>query len=128
MPSVKLPMNMSDVEASSTFEVMPPGNYEVEINEMKLKKSAAGNDYFAITYKVINDDEFAGQKLWDNVSLVPAALFKLKQLSLACGINIEDELDTEDFLGATLEVVVDIGKNQNGEDRNEVKRYIFEEA
>lgn len=133
MANVALPVNMADVEAGGTFELMPPDVYEVEINNVELKKSQNGNDYLAMTYKVINNEEWAGRKLWDNVSLVKEALFRLKQLSLACGVEITDEFSTEDFLGETLEVSVDI-ENTNKQDddgnfvqRNCVKKYIFSE-
>lgn len=129
---VELPQNLETVEAGGQFELLPPGTYALEVDNIELKTSQQQKPYLNMTYKVVGDEDYAGRKLFDIISLDPKALFKLKQFSLATGIHISEEFDTEDFLGAEFEAVVDVEKGTekaNGEfypDKNRIKNYKFE--
>lgn len=117
MPKITLPVNLEDVESGGTFELIPSAEYALEVNNIEQKVGGdSGADYLSFTFKIIDDDDFTGRVLWDNVSLQPQALFKLKQLSISAGIDIAEDFDTEDFLGAVvLGVVGDEPQKKNGE-------------
>jgi len=132
MPKISLPMNLEDVTANS-FDALPPDTYEAEIDNIEQKIGAASKEpYLSLTFKVVNDDDFAGRKFWDNISLQEQALYKLKQLALSAGITIGGDFDTEDFLGATVVAVLDeeesnkMDSDDNPVMKNVVKYYKFE--
>lgn len=129
---IELPKNLEEVEASGNFELLPPGTYTLEIDNIECKTSKQDKPYLNMTYKVVDDADYAGRKLFDTISLAESALFRLKQLALATNINISEEFDTEDFLGATFDAVVDIekgtlkpGTDENFPDKNRIKSYVF---
>jgi len=139
MANISLATSLADVEANMVFETLPIGTYEVEVEQIEVKQ-ANGKEfpYLSMRYNIIEPTEFAGKKLFDNVSMAPTALFKLKQLTLACNLDIGAEFDTDDLLGANVSVVV---KHENKKDnagnlvmledgvlakRETIDRYIFE--
>lgn len=132
MSKVSLPTNLEDIEAGGSFDALPADTYTLEIDNVEQKVSpSSGNDYLSMTLKVIDHEEFTGRKVWDNISLVEQALFKLKQISLSAGIDIATDFDTEDFLGAVVTAVVDqepsTKEDEDGNPimRNVVKYYVY---
>lgn len=119
---VTLPKSLADVESSSR-EPIDPGTYAATISNLTEKVgSSSGKPYLALELTV-QDDDFDGRKVFDNVSLQENALWKLKELAEAAGVEIDDEFDTEDFLGCELSIVVDIEQREDYDPRNIVKRY-----
>lgn len=128
-------VNMSDVEVRD-FEPVPSGKYHVAVTDGELKESGEnaknpGAEYIKWEF-TIQDDAYAGQKLWANASLLPHALFTLKGLLAAVGYDTSGEVDFEidDVIGK--ELVVRVTKKgertnpQTGETydpSNEVKGY-----
>lgn len=141
MAHISLPTNLSEVEAGGNFEVLPLGQYTVEIEKVEVKHSP-GKDhpYLAMKYNITEGptDNCAGRKLFDNISMAPQALFKFKQLTLACNLAISDEFDTDDLLGNSVTVVIKhenkldaakqlkIGADGTPEKREVIDRYIYE--
>lgn len=129
MARISLPVNLEEVDASSAFKIAPPGAYTVEIETIEEKLSQAKQPKLDIRMQIVDDEEFAGTKIFETCSLQPQALFRLKQLALCAGIDIGEEFDTEDFLGARLDVVLDIDTYtaRDGEDKqkNVIKKYEF---
>ena len=132
---VELPTNMEDVEAGGDFELLPPGTYALAVDNIEIKTSQSSQKpYMNMTYKVVDDPDYAGRKLFDIISLAESALFRLKQFSLATGVDIATSFDTEDFLNAEFSSVVDIEKgtlkpgtdDEFYPDKNKVKSYVFE--
>ena len=132
---VELPQNLDNVEASGQFELLPPGTYSFEVDNIEMKTSKQSKPYLNMTYKVVDDEEYAGRKIFDMITLAPDALFRLKQFSLATGIKISEEFDTEDFLHVPFQAVLDVEKGkeipgQEGEfypDKNRIKSFVFTE-
>lgn len=139
MAGIKLPTNLEDVKAQQEFKVAPPGDYTMEVKKVEQKISQAKNPYLVFEMNIIDDEDNTDVKVFENVSLVDKALFRLKQISLATGVEISDEFETDDFVGATLEVTLDTEQQldankkpketDEGEPilRNIVKRIHFEE-
>jgi len=127
MARISLPVDLVDVEAGGKFETLPAATYSLRIENIVEKIGADSQaPYLVLTHEVIDDPDFAGRKLWDNISLQEQALFKLKQLSISAGIDISREFDTEEFLGAVVLAVVDLEKsNKNDEDGNPIMRNVI---
>lgn len=131
MPSINLPKSLNDVK-DLDMTPAPPGEYTLEIKGVEVKTSKAQNQYLSMTFEITEDEEHAGKKVFDNVSLAENALFSLKALARSAGLAIDDEFDTEDFLGEQVTAVLDIekykDKNDNEKERNSIKRYVYPEA
>lgn len=129
MARISLPVDMNDVDVTANFKVAAPGTYVLEIETVEEKLSQAKQPKLDIRMQIVDDPEFAGVKVFETCSLQPQALFRLKQLALACGIDIGMEFDTEDFLGARFQAVLDIdtytGKDNEEKTRNVIKKYEF---
>jgi hypothetical protein len=136
---VELPQDMADVEAGGNFELIPPGTYSLEVDNIEIKTGkTSGEPYMNLTYKIVDDEDYAGRVIFDIITLKATALWKLKQFSLATGIDIACEFDTEDFFKAEFDAVIDVekgglkGEDSDGEevfypDKNTIKSFVFSE-
>jgi len=131
---VDLPQDLADVKAGG-FELLPPGTYFFEVDNIEMKTGKdSQKPYMNMTYKVLEDEELAGRKIFDMITLSADALWRLKQFSLATGIDIGTNFDTEDFLGATFSAVVDVekggqkpGTDDMYPDKNKIKSFVYTE-
>lgn len=99
-------VDLSGVEASR--KAIPEGTYEVVVNEVTQKDSRDGNPMIAFEFEV-TEGANKGAKLYENCSLQPQALFKLKSVLLALGMDIPNkafDLNLRDLVGLTCEVEV----------------------
>lgn len=99
-------VDLSGVETSR--KAIPEGTYEVVVNSVEQKKSREGNPMISFEFEVA-EGKHKGAKLFENCSLQPQALFKLKSVLLALGFDIPDEafdLDLKELIGLTCEVEV----------------------
>lgn len=131
MAQVTLPKSMDDVEATREFKVAPAGEYEFEVKKAEMTKTRNGDPMIKFRYSIVNDEEWTGTGVFDQAVLTDDGLFRLKQISLATGVEIGDEFDTEDFVGAEFSAVINVGSytNKQGEEveNNEISKYIFDE-
>jgi len=93
----------------------PDGTFRCEITSMVEEESSTGNPMIVARYKVLNG-KGKGAVIYDNLSLQPQALFRLKSLCEALGIEADSttELDLDEFVGQ--EVVIDV-ENETYEDK-----------
>lgn len=99
-------VDLSEVEVSR--KAIPEGTYEVVVNEAKTANSREGNPMIAFEFEVA-EGAHKGAKLYENCSLQPQALFKLKSVLLALGMDIPNkafDLNLRDLVGLTCEVEV----------------------
>ena len=99
-------VDLSGVEASR--KAIPEGTYEVVVNTATQKDSRDGNPMIAFEFEVA-EGAHKGAKLYENCSLQPQALFKLKSVLLALGMDIPNkafDLNLRDLVGLTCEVEV----------------------
>lgn len=99
-------VDLSGVEASR--KAIPEGTYGVVVNEAKTANSREGNPMIAFEFEV-TEGAHKGAKLYENCSLQPQALFKLKSVLLALGMDIPNkafDLNLRDLVGLTCEVEV----------------------
>lgn len=99
-------VDLSGVEASR--KAIPEGTYEVVVNHVEQKNSRDGNPMISFEFEV-SDGTHKGAKLYENCSLQPQALFKLKSVLLALGLDIPNkafDLNLKELIGLTCEVEV----------------------
>jgi len=88
-------------------ELIPEGRFPARIDKVDPGESQAGNPKWGITF-TFTEEPVTGRKLYESFSLMPRALWKLRQLAAACGIDLagRDDLDTEELLSQEVGCVV----------------------
>lgn len=116
-------LDLSGVEVGR--RAIPEGTYAVVVNKAELTKSREGNNMIKLEFEV-TEGPHKGAKLFENCSLQPQALFKLKGVMLALGMDIPDgsfDLDTNDLVGLNCEVEVG-HETYEGKKRARILEYI----
>jgi len=107
------------------YGVLPEGDYNTVIYEIKTKTSQAGNPMLEFTFQIPEGEPNAGRRFWANYSLLPNAVWKLKQTLVGLGYSAEKlagqfDLDPEELKGTPA--IVTITKGQwNGKETNNVE-------
>lgn len=86
-PTKKVTVDLELPEGGGAFPVLEPGEYEAEIKEAKYGMSKMQNPKIDFVLEV--DNNGAKAKLFSTHSLQPQALFRLRNLTDACGITVE---------------------------------------
>jgi hypothetical protein len=90
-------------------EIIPEGKYAARIDkvEEKISKPPKNNPYWQLTFTLL-EEPFTGRKAWDKFMLSVDALWKLKNLLDAIGIEVkgESDLDSSDLLGQEVGIVI----------------------
>lgn len=103
----KLSSSMADkvdeVE-SSTFEAIPEGIYRAVLEgEVEVVQGAKG-PYWKWVFKIVEEGEGKGRKMFVNTSLSESALWKLKEVFDAFGEPTST--DTDDLIGREVKLFV----------------------
>lgn len=104
--SASVNVDLSGVEASR--KTIPEGRYSLVVDSATQKSSREGNPMIAFEFSVA-EGKYQGSKLYENCSLQPQALFKLKSVLIALGMDIPNkafDLDLKDLIGLTCEAEV----------------------
>lgn len=93
----------------------PDGTYKAEITSATEEESSTGNPMVVMKLKVLNG-KGKGALIYDNLSLQPQALFRLKAVCEAVGIEADGaaDIDLDDLVGQ--ELIVDV-ENETYEDK-----------
>jgi hypothetical protein len=123
-----------NIESSGQFEVVKPGVYGMRVAELTEFTSSKGNQCLKARLEFV--DPSSCTKLDGNPATNPGNVFdnglvmapaekqgKLRSFVEACGKNWSDVSDTDELVGAELQVNVGI-EEYNGEQKNVVKRYL----
>lgn len=70
---------------------IPDGEYLVEVVSVEEKESQEGNAYLAWKWKVV-DGPYKGATVYDNTSLKPTALWRLKTLLECLGLEVDGKM------------------------------------
>ena len=104
--SASVNVDLSGVETSR--KTIPEGVYTLVVDSATQKNSQGGNPMIVFEFSVA-EGKYQGSKLYENCSLQPQALFKLKSVLIALGLNIPNkafDLDLKDLIGMTCEAEV----------------------
>lgn len=129
-----------DLLKKRTFEPIPPGKYIFEVeNDLKVEASqSSDNQIVKVELRVVDDGEFKGRKVFDNlvIGATPETKkkcdYKIAQFAIACGVCTKDTLDEIDldlFKGCNVNARIGVTVSTYQGDtkkKNEVKEYIFE--
>lgn len=116
-----------DFSSVPNREPLEEGTYLLQVAEAQEKTSSTGNPMITITYDVVSTADGepveGNRKLWDNYSLQAQALFKLKQLFDAVGMDTSTvvDMDISDLIGQQVMAKV-VQDTYNGELQNRVKK------
>ena len=114
-------VDLSNVEASESFSILPPGDYYAQIiqSEMRVSKAGTGK-YLWLEYEIL-DGEFVGRKFWNNLNLlnpnsqtVEIAQRDLKAICAAIGVELSTSSDPLHFLPMLVKVKVKPGSGDYG--------------
>ena len=120
---IVLPKSLADI--TSDFEPIDDGTYKFAITNCTQKvENNSGKPYLSMELTVLDDPDFAGRKVFDNLSLGESSLWKLKQFADSAGVTVEEDFDTEDFIGEEVEASVDTEKSEEFRDKNRVVKYV----
>lgn len=119
-----MPVNIDFSTAEgSEFKLLEPGDYPCTIYEVTLsdKEGPSGFKYITIVYQLTDGSK---QRLWDNLSLSPKALYRLKTLLQRLGYSEAElagalDLDEKELLGREVVCRVIMDKWE-GKDTNRV--------
>jgi len=129
---ISLDMNLSDVERPPD---VPVGRYIGEIQNIEVKTSGQGNDYFAMRVLIpaenipadIAEHYEDGALFFYNRLLVPKgndrrALWNLRQFVEKIGLSAEtNEIDPNEWMNQRVGLVIGTEKNLEGETRSAIR-------
>lgn len=100
---------------------VPPGWYTVVVAKAQDKITRNNDDMIAITFEIIDEGEFKGEKVFTNLVFAGDALPGVKRALEAMGVALEDDMDVvaEDLDGRTVKIQTRMGEYQ-GQKRPEV--------
>ena len=119
-----LELDFGDVKSGAPAE----GVYKLRVSDVQIKptKDKPENKNLNLEYTIDEPEEWAGWKVWDNVSLTPQARWRLQQvLEAITGEEWRDDsmqLDPRDLLGKEFEASL-IHSTYEGKTNAKVKDY-----
>ncbi|QEG07743.1 hypothetical protein [Salmonella phage SE4] len=126
----ELQFNSAEVEPQASFDPIPKNWYQMMIEEVELKPTAAGTGSYLSLRLRVNEGEFSNRVVFDmitysnpNQQAVDIGHRKLSQLCRAVGIvqlTSTDLLENRVVLG---KVGIKVDKSGQYDDRNDIKEY-----
>lgn len=105
MANTMMDLDFTGVES---FSLIPLGTHTVKVKDAEFKKAQTGSDQLEINFEAFDG---ATRKAW--FSLVPQALWKVKQVLEALGVSCEGKirLNTKTLVGKTCQITVETDVN-----------------
>jgi len=130
-------LNLTNVEETGSFDLMPVGNYEFVATGWENKTSAKGSAYLQITYDVTGPTH-AGRKIWETFMLEGAGLNvsvgRLRDWRKAMGMDpdvsafgleqLESMLNIPFEASVKVEPGGDKGDGTKWDDKNRINRFV----
>lgn len=119
--------NPEDGSARGSFQLLPVGDYDIEVIEAEERTSQKGNQMIALTLQARHPDGYDA-RVWDYLVSTPAAVFKIRMFCEAAGLEKQFEsgrLTAKDCLGAKTKARIIVEDGRDGfSDRNSVAEYV----
>jgi hypothetical protein len=122
---------------ASKFTIFPKGNYPFEIvdaKEGKMDKDGSslpkGTQFIELTLKIKNPTTEETVKVFDNLYFHSKTAWKIDSMLKAIGKHPGEgaliEIDCFDLIGSEGFADIKVGKNNKGDERNEVAAFTWE--
>ncbi len=128
---IKIDMSNPDELKRKAAVVVDPGLYHFVVTN-KLRevacKAPSENTMVKLCLKIIDEGEFEGKLIWDQIVISPKTMWNLYQFSRSCGIDPADNdglVELPDLDGCELTAEVDTDMYL-GKPRSIIKAYRFE--
>lgn len=120
--------NPNEVEAQTSFEALPAGDYVMLATAGEIKQTKAGTGSYVMLTNEVMEGEFKGRKVWSrfnvvnpNEQAVTIGRAQLKQLAEA--INNADANDIQGFLDKPFTASVTYKDDPKYGPSNDIKKY-----
>jgi len=116
----KLSINFAGVE-SGGGRAVPDGTYTLEVEKVTEEESSESNPYLKWIYFVTEGD-CKGAKVYDNTSLQPQSLWRLKTLLECFGVDVPDSslsLDLSEMVRLTVQADI-VNETYQGKTRPKI--------
>ena len=111
-----------DIEREAMGEVIADGSYKFQLSSAELTVASTGNRMIKVASDIVDDPQFNGRRIFDNLVLTPAAAWKLSQFCKALGISTKTPLDPDEWVGKTFYADVE-GDEYEGVTRPKITKY-----
>lgn len=122
-----LDLDLTNVEASTGFDVLPNGTYSVQVEDAELQSTKDEKGAYIKTTLVVLTEGFKKRKLFHNFNIknaneqaVQIGLSEIKALILASGATTTKITSPEQLIGLECDVKVKIVKEEGYEDKNRI--------
>jgi hypothetical protein len=123
-------INRKAKAATGSWEPLPAGQYPATLTGVEFKKSSKGNPMHVLDFQIEDSPRSVKEFILESND------FKWDQIANAFGVHFEEgedfDFDTDDYVGKTLELYLDVSTytNDDGEERkkNNIKYYIDRKA
>ncbi len=111
----------TEVEARGDFEILPTGDYVMQIIDSAMKPNKAGTGHYAELTFSIMDGALEGRKYWERLNLdhpndvaVKIARQALKEICDAIGLAVCTDTEQLHFKAMTVKITAKARKNEPG--------------
>ncbi len=115
-----------DFSAVQSRDPLEPGWYLGRIDKIEEKTSSTGKPMLAVQYEIMANEDGdvvpGNRRVFENWVLTPEAMWKVKQVFSALGLEAEAivDIDTDELLGMTLMLKI-VQDTYQGDIRNYIK-------
>lgn len=116
---MKANFDFTDVEDG--FELLPKGDYAINLFDVDLKKTKAKDDMYVLVLKVA-EGEHKGRQLFFNLPVMQQTMWKIKETLEAFGVEVPKgamNIDFDEMLGKKATAIIEHREYQ-GKDREDV--------
>lgn len=118
-------VDFTGVEAGGGGRLLPEDRYLFEVKEVNEEEGQDSGQPYLEVQLVVADGEYEGTKAYDNLSLQPQALWKLRGFMEALGLETVDgpmDINPEEFVGMMVECDI-IHEDYKGKNKHRVAGY-----
>lgn len=122
---VGIRVDFTGVSTEGGGKVVDEGQYRVEVTDATEEESNEGKPYIKVVMKIDDGGDFDGVKIYDNMSLQPQALWKLRSFMENLGIETPEgpmDIDLDELIGASVMIDI-IHESYKGKPKNRVNDY-----
>ena len=113
-------------------QIVPSGTYKVRLNSLEHCTASTGTPQIRWKATIIEPEDHAGVPLVDHTAMTDAAVWRVSNLIGGFGLNFTPNVDTtsayfdqlcQACIGRTAYWRNEVGKDKNGNDRNNIKNF-----